>query len=88
MGGWKAKHLRCVGFVDGEDLAMFMFLDPQEVTVCGIHLIPAFAHGQTADLLPSSSMVCTQNENHKDWQHFYISMSVNFSFLLHFADCN
>jgi len=87
MGGWKAKHLHCVGFVDGEDLAVFRFLDPQEV-ICGIHLIPAFAHGQMADLLPSSSMMCTQHENHKDWQHFYISMSVNFSSLLHFADCN
>ena len=87
VGGWKAKHLHRVGFVDGEDPAAFGFLDPQEV-ICGVHLIPAFAHGQTADLLPSSSMTCTQHENHKDWQHFYVSMSVNFSSLLHFADCD
>jgi hypothetical protein len=33
-------------------------------------------------------MVRTQRENHKDWQHFYVSMSVNFSSLLHFADCD
>ena len=76
MGGWKAKHLHRVGFVDGEDLAATRFLDPQEV-IRGVHLIPAFAHGRTADLLPSSSMACTQHENHEDWQHFYVSMSVN-----------
>jgi hypothetical protein len=86
VGGWKAKHLHHVGFVDGKDPAVFGFLDPQEV-IHGIHLIPAFAHGWMADLLPSSSMARTQHENHEDWQHFYISMSVNFSSLLHFADC-
>lgn len=82
VGGWKAKHLHCVGFVYGEDPAVFGFLDPQEV-ICGIHLIPAFAHGRTADLLPSSSMACTQCENHEDWQHFYVSMSVNFLVLFY-----
>jgi hypothetical protein len=32
-------------------------------------------------------MARTQRENHEDWQHFYVSMSVNFISLLHFADC-
>lgn len=86
VGGWKAKHLHRVGFVDSEDPAAFGFLDPQEV-IRGVHLIPAFAHGKTADPLPSNSMARTQCENHEDWQHFYISMLVNFISLLHFADC-
>ena len=85
VGGWKAKHLHHVGFVDSEDLAMFGFLDPQEV-IRGVHLIPAFAHGQTADLLPSNSLAHTQHEIHEDWQHFYISMLVKFGSLLHFID--
>ena len=82
VGGWKAKHLHCVGFVDGEDPATFRLLDPQEV-ICGIHLIPAFAHGQTADLLLSSSMACMQHENDKDWQHFYI-LFVDWDMLMYF----
>jgi len=30
-GGWKAKQLHRIGFVDGKDNAVFGFLDPQEV---------------------------------------------------------
>jgi len=73
FGGWKTKRLHRVGFVDGNDSAAFGFLDPQEV-IRGIHLIPAFAHGRTSELLPPSSTVRTQSE---DWQHFYVGMLVN-----------
>ena len=66
VGGWKEKHPHHVGFVDGEDLATFGFLDPQEV-IHGIHLIPAFAHGQFKSsyschkiMLKSTSVDCSK----------------------------
>jgi len=72
-GGWKVKHLHHIWFVDGNNLAAFGFVDPGEV-IHNVHLIPAFAHGQTTDLLPPSLMACMQSNKDEDWQHFYILM--------------
>jgi len=72
-GGWKAKHLHQIGFVDSTDPAAFGFLDPREV-IRGIHLIPAFMFGQTSKLLSRSPMARDKNENDKDWHGYYVSM--------------
>jgi hypothetical protein len=45
-GGWSAKHLHRLGLFTGNDPGCFGFLDPDQV-ICGVHLIPAFAHGRT-----------------------------------------
>ena len=71
--GWRSKCLHQIGFVDGDDPFAFSFLDPAEV-ICGVHLIPAFAYGQTSELLPSSQIACTKAEQNKDWQFYHVSM--------------
>ena len=72
--GWKAQRLHRVGFLDAREYGAFGFLDPSLV-IRGIHLIPAFAHGQTADVLhpPQSVARLPLNEN-CDWRYYYISM--------------
>ena len=72
--GWKAKHLHRVGFVDGNDPLAFGFLDPSLV-VRGCHLIPAFEHSRTKDLLPPS-LARLNDENNEDWIFYYVNMYV------------
>jgi len=38
--------LHRLGLFTGNDPGCFGFLDPDQV-ICGVHLIPAFAHGRT-----------------------------------------
>lgn len=68
--GWKARRLHRAGFVSGE--GAFGFLDPGEV-IRGVHLIPAFAHGTTVDLL-EPSIARQPNEKDEDWMFYYINM--------------
>ena len=81
--GWVAKRLHCIGFIpDVDDPDMpepFSFLDPKDV-IRGIHLIPAFAHGHTADLL-TPSIVHQPEENNEDWLYYYVNMYIT-KFLL------
>jgi hypothetical protein len=57
-------------FVDSLDPEAFGFLDPGEV-IRGVHIIPAFAHGRTSDLLgPSISRQPAEND--KDWLYYYV----------------
>jgi len=42
-GGWRSKKLHRIGFVPGNDLSAFGFLDPKEI-IHAIHLIPAFQY--------------------------------------------
>jgi hypothetical protein len=73
-GGWKSKWLHRIRFVDGDDDATFGFLDPREV-IQGVHLIPAFQHGQTSDFLPPSiTAQPLASDNDEDWKYFYINM--------------
>jgi hypothetical protein len=51
--GFKAKRLHRLQFVPGDDPTAFSFLNPDEV-IRGVHLIPAFAHGRTHELLMRS----------------------------------
>ena len=72
QGGWKAKRPHRIGFVDGDDIAAFGFLDPQEV-IRAVHLIPAFHYGRTRDLLPPSHLAHPGRDNDEDWRFFYVN---------------
>jgi hypothetical protein len=71
-GGWRNKQLHCIGFVDGDDNAVFGFLDPQEV-IRGVHLIPAFYYGRTHELFPPSRIARPDHDKDEDWQYFYVN---------------
>jgi hypothetical protein len=58
--------------VDAEDPDAFGFLDPKDV-LRGAHLIPAFAHGKTDELL-GASIARLPHEEDEDWQYYYINM--------------
>ncbi|KAF8802003.1 hypothetical protein BYT27DRAFT_7226594 [Phlegmacium glaucopus] len=70
--GWRSKHLPRIGFVDSDDALPFGFLDPLHV-VRGCHLIPAFHHGRTEDLLPPS-IARLEIENDEDWLYYYVNI--------------
>lgn len=70
--GFKAKRLPRVGFVPMDHEDPFGFLDPQLV-IRAVHLMPAFAHGRTDELL-GPSIVRQPRERNEDWQYFYVCM--------------
>jgi hypothetical protein len=70
--GFSAKRLPHIGFLKGEDPCAFGFVDP-DVVIRGIHLIPAFEHGQTDQLL-MDSFVRREADLGKDWLYFYVNM--------------
>ena len=74
--GWKALQLHHVGFLNAKSPTdhVFSFLDPS-IVICGAHIIPAFAHGQTLELLHPPQSIARQplNEN-CDWQYYYVNM--------------
>lgn len=72
--GIKAKRLPRVGFLDGNDAGAFGFVDPNEL-IRGAHLIPAFAHGQTNDMLPKS-IARQADEKDLDYAKYYVGMYV------------
>ncbi|KAG2150702.1 uncharacterized protein EDB93DRAFT_1041621, partial [Suillus bovinus] len=61
-----------IGFLRGEDPCAFGFVDP-DVVIRAIHLIPAFEHGQTDQLL-ADSFVRREADLGKDWLYFYINI--------------
>ena len=75
--GWKTCHLPQVGFVeyteDGSNSPAFGFVDPIHI-IRGIHLIPAFKHGVTNELLPPSNSARLPNEGDVDFNFFYVNM--------------
>ncbi|GBE82229.1 hypothetical protein SCP_0406120 [Sparassis crispa] len=71
-GGFETRRLHRVGFVDIDDYKPFGFLNPDEV-LRGVHLIPAFAHGRTSDLLPPS-IARHSEDNDEDWLFYYVNM--------------
>jgi hypothetical protein len=72
--GWKAKHLPLVGFIGGDATLPFGFLDPIDV-IRGCHLIPAFHHGRTDELLPPS-VARLPADNDEEWLYYYVNMYV------------
>ena len=76
LGGWKALWLHRVGFLNAKsptDCA-FSFLDPS-IIIHGAHIIPAFAHGQTLELLHPPQSITRQPLNKNcDWQYYYVNM--------------
>jgi hypothetical protein len=71
--GWKAKRLHHIGFVDADDPFTFGSMDLQFI-IHGVHLIPAFNHGCTGDLLQPDSIARTTADGDKDWQFYYVGM--------------
>ncbi|KAI0259134.1 hypothetical protein BC834DRAFT_974518 [Gloeopeniophorella convolvens] len=73
--GFSARRLPRIGFLPSDDsnYDAFGFLDPQEV-IHAVHLIPAFAHGHTLDLLPPGSIGRRPNDEGKDWVYQYVNM--------------
>jgi hypothetical protein len=72
--GFKSRRLHRIGFIPVSDDSAFGFLDPRLV-IRGIHLLPAFAHNQTNEIMgPSiSRQPC---EHDQDWSYYYINMFV------------
>jgi len=72
--GMQARRLHRVGFLDAAGPGAFGFLDPTMV-LRGIHVIPAFAEGQTSDLLrPTHSVARMPLGEDQDWQYYYVNM--------------
>ncbi|KAF9472522.1 hypothetical protein BDN70DRAFT_818524, partial [Pholiota conissans] len=80
LSEWRAKYLPRIEFVNIEDYMPFGFLDPINV-IRGCHVIPAFAYGQTDDLLPPS-IACLPTENDKDWIYYYVNISVDHDMIM------
>ena len=73
QSGFRFAQLPKVGFVPHTDPLAFGFLDPSLV-LQGCHLVPAFADGRTADLLPVMCSAVRLPDEHDDWVAFYIMM--------------
>jgi hypothetical protein len=71
--GWRARRLPRIGFVPHEDPGAFGFLDPALI-IRGVHVIPAFAYGQTNNLLPMRSIARLPRDNNEDWAAYYVNM--------------
>ena len=72
LGGWKAKRLHQIGFLDSDDPSAFCFLDPADM-VHAMHLIPRFLFGWTGDLL-GHSIAQSLLDQDEDWVRYYVNM--------------
>lgn len=78
-GGFAARRLHCVGFVDAESGGAFGFLDPSLI-IRAVHLIPAYHYGRTKELLKGISMAREYDADpddrnaEEDWQYYYVNM--------------
>ncbi|KAJ3531672.1 hypothetical protein NM688_g7542 [Phlebia brevispora] len=81
--GWHTRCLPRIGFVPEDDVDAFGFLDPQEV-VRGVHLILAFAHGKTDELLSGPSIAQAHSDGDEDWQYFYVNIFVDRDMFMRF----
>ena len=71
-GGFRARRLYRIGFVNDEDPDAFGFIAPEQV-IRGVHLIPAFHHGKTTEYL-EPSIVRPPSDNDEDWVYYYVNM--------------
>lgn len=70
-GGPSSLRLDRIGFVSSHETEAFGFLDPSLV-IRACHLIPAFTHGRTYNLLAPSFARKTDG----DWQNYYVMRHV------------
>ncbi|KIJ55728.1 hypothetical protein M422DRAFT_152280, partial [Sphaerobolus stellatus SS14] len=74
--GPQYRCLDRIGFVHNEDdTEPFGFVDPAWI-IHSVHLIPAFAHGKTNELLGKSIARCYQEDQEEDCQFFYVNRYV------------
>ncbi|KZT01026.1 uncharacterized protein LAESUDRAFT_664748 [Laetiporus sulphureus 93-53] len=73
LGGFETRRLHRIGFADGSDPNAFRFLNPA-VIIRAAHIIPAFAYGRTADLLPASPCARLPEEEDMDYEFYYVNM--------------
>jgi hypothetical protein len=74
--GFKQKHLHRVKFLPESDPNAFGFLNLDE-DIRTSHLIPAFAHGRTEELLASDSIGRLLRDGlseDEDWHYYYVSL--------------
>ncbi|PBK84333.1 hypothetical protein ARMGADRAFT_943673 [Armillaria gallica] len=70
--GFRAKHLPCIGFLQGDDREAFGFVNPSDVLHAS-HIMPAYIYGQMSHILPHS--ICRRvNEKDMDWACYYVDM--------------
>ncbi|KAF7326218.1 hypothetical protein MKEN_00474500 [Mycena kentingensis (nom. inval.)] len=50
----------------------FGFIDPNAL-IRGSHIIPAFEHGQTDELLPPSAVARPASDEDQDWTYYYVN---------------
>ncbi|KAJ3537818.1 hypothetical protein NM688_g6619 [Phlebia brevispora] len=76
-GGFATRRLHRLGFVDADEPGAFGFLDPSLI-IRRVHLIPAFHHGRTQDLLgPSILRRELDKDEQEDWKYYYMDMFVD-----------
>lgn len=73
-GGFRARRLYRIGFVNDDDPEALGFLAPEEV-IRGVHLIPAFHYGTTGEYM-GPSIVRPPSDNDEDWVYYYVNMYV------------
>ncbi|OSC97745.1 hypothetical protein PYCCODRAFT_1439845 [Trametes coccinea BRFM310] len=73
--GFQERRLPRVRFIDANDdnTLPFGFLDPCEV-IRGAYLMPAFAFGQTCDLLGPSGLARRGQHTNDDFKYYYVGM--------------
>jgi hypothetical protein len=75
-GGWKARRLHQIGFVEGDEA--FGFIDPADV-IRSVHLIPRFSDGRTKELL-GHSFSRPAHDKDEDWVRYFVNMYVQIYF--------
>ena len=71
-GGFKARRLPRLKWATLDDDA-FGFVSPDQV-LRAVHLMPAFAYGQSDAALPSFSVARREDEEDTDWRYHYVGM--------------
>lgn len=81
-GGFVSRRCHRVGFLDASEPGAFGFLDPA-VVIRAAHLIPAFAHGRTMELLQGPSIArqyTVEKDTYDadtlattDWTYYYVN---------------
>ncbi|KAL0577345.1 hypothetical protein V5O48_004644 [Marasmius crinis-equi] len=80
--GWRAKRLTRLQFLAQEEA--FGFVDPEAI-IRASHLIPAFAHGRTGDLLQSDSLARLY-EHYIDGEYVTEEVDWTYQYVNFFAD--